>query len=59
LESLSEKTLNEILLVLKNEIDTKCLNKQYFENLLLKDSGLRALLDLTGFANKSLKILRI
>jgi hypothetical protein len=48
-------SINEILLVLKNEIDTKGLNKQCFENLLLKDNGLRALLALTGFANESLK----
>ncbi|MCA6072761.1 MAG: hypothetical protein LE178_04420 [Endomicrobium sp.] len=43
------------MLVLKNEIDTKGLNKQFFESLLLKDNGLRALLALTGFANESLK----
>jgi hypothetical protein len=48
-------SINETLLVLKNEIDTKGLNKQFFESLLLKDNGLRALLALTGFANESLK----
>jgi hypothetical protein len=48
-------SINETLLVLKNEIDTKGLNKHFFESLLLKDNGLRALLALTGFADESLK----
>jgi len=49
-------SLNEILLVLKNQIETQGLNKEIFENLLLeKENGLRALLALTGFANESLK----
>jgi hypothetical protein len=48
-------SINDTLLVLKNEIDMKGLNKQCFEELLLKDNGLRALLALTGFSNESLK----
>ncbi|MCL2039990.1 MAG: hypothetical protein FWG85_06140 [Bacteroidetes bacterium] len=49
-------SLNEILLVLKNQIEIQGLNKELFENLLLeKENGLRALLALTGFANESLK----
>jgi hypothetical protein len=48
-------SLNETLLVLKNEIDTKGLSKRCFEEFLLKDNALRSLLALTGFANESLK----
>lgn len=49
-------SLNETLLVLKNEIETSGLKKIYFEKLLAeKENGLRALLALTGFANESLK----
>ncbi|MCX8472285.1 MAG: hypothetical protein ORN85_01415, partial [Sediminibacterium sp.] len=49
-------SLNDTLLVLKNQIETKGLKKEYFENLLAnKENGLRALLALTGFANESLK----
>lgn len=49
-------SLNETLLVLKNQVETRGLKKDFFENLLLeKENGLRALLALTGFANESLK----
>lgn len=49
-------SLNETLLVLKNQVDTQGLKKELFENLLAeKENGLRALLALTGFANESLK----
>ncbi|GBR72498.1 hypothetical protein NO1_0018 [Candidatus Termititenax aidoneus] len=49
-------SLKEILLVLKNQVETQGLKKDIFENLLAtKENGLRALLALTGFANESLK----
>ncbi|MDR0475457.1 MAG: hypothetical protein LBH43_17520 [Treponema sp.] len=49
-------SLNETLLVLKNQIEMQGLKKSVFENLLVeKENGLRALLALTGFANESLK----
>lgn len=49
-------SLNETLLVLKNQVETQGLKKEHFENLLAeKENGLRALLALTGFANESLK----
>ena len=49
-------SLNETLLYLKNEIDTKGLKKEIFESLLQEnENGLRCLLALTGFANESLK----
>jgi len=49
-------SLNDTLLVLKNQIETQGLKKEHFENLLAdKENGLRALLALTGFANESLK----
>jgi len=49
-------SLKEILLILKNEIETKGLKKDLFENLLIeKENGLRALLALTGFSNETLK----
>lgn len=49
-------TLNETLLVLKNEIDTRGLRKELFEDLISEnENGLRALLALTGFSNEYLK----
>jgi hypothetical protein len=49
-------SINEILLVLKNKIDTNGLKKEIFEEMLLnKENGLRALLALTGFSNEYLK----
>jgi hypothetical protein len=49
-------SLNDTLLVIKNQIETQGLKKEHFENLLAdKENGLRALLALTGFANESLK----
>ena len=49
-------SLNETLLVLKNQVENQGLRKEIFENLLKeKENGLRALLALTGFANESLK----
>lgn len=49
-------SINEVLLVLKNKIDTNGLKKEYFEELLFnKENGLRALLALTGFSNENLK----
>jgi len=49
-------SLNQTLLVLKNEVETEGLKKAHIERLLLeKENGLRALLALTGFSNESLK----
>src|SRR3990167_10729434 len=49
-------SLKEILLILKNEVETKGLKKEFFENLLIeKENGLRAVLALTGFSNETLK----
>ncbi len=49
-------SLKETLLILKNEIETKGLKKEFFENLLIKkENGLRALLALTGLSNETLK----
>lgn len=49
-------SLNETLLVLQNEIETKGLKKEIFENLLgEKENGLKALLTLTGFSRESLQ----
>jgi len=49
-------SVREILLVLKNEIETKGLKKEIFERLLTEnENGLTALLALTGFSNESLK----
>lgn len=49
-------SLNETLLILKNQVETEGLQKVHFETLLAeKENGLRALLALTGFANESLK----
>lgn len=49
-------SLNETLMVLKNQVDTQGLKKELFETLLMeRENGLRVLLALTGFANESLK----
>lgn len=49
-------SIQESLLVLKNEIDTRGLKKEIFEHLLAyNENGLTALLALTGFSNESLK----
>jgi hypothetical protein len=49
-------TLKESLLLLKNEIETNGLRKEIFANFLNeKESGLDALLSLTGFSIESLK----
>jgi len=49
-------SIRETLLVLKNEVETKGLNKEMFERLLTNnENGLTALLTLTGFSNESLK----
>ena len=49
-------SIRESLLVLKNEVVTKGLKKEIFENLLAdNENGLTALLALTGFSNESLK----
>lgn len=49
-------SIRESLLVLKNEIQTKGLTKEVFDNLLANnENGLTALLALTGFSNESLK----
>jgi hypothetical protein len=49
-------SLKEILLTLKNNIETQGLKKEIFEQLLVeKENGLRALLALTGFSNETLK----
>lgn len=49
-------SIRESLLVLKNEIETKGLTKEIFEQLLANnENGLTALLALTGFSNESLK----
>lgn len=49
-------SIREILLVLKNDIETKGLKKEIFERLLVdNENGLTALLALTGFSNESLK----
>lgn len=49
-------SLKEILLVLKNNIETQGLKKDFFDQLLVeKEDGLRALLALTGFSNETLK----
>lgn len=48
--------IRETLLVLKNEVETKGLNKEIFKRLLANnENGLTALLTLTGFSNESLK----
>lgn len=49
-------SIKEILLVLKNQIQTVGLKKELFEDLIYKkENGLRALLALTGFSNEYLK----
>lgn len=49
-------SLKEALLFVKNEIETKGLKKEIFDNLLSeRENGLRALLALTGFSNEYLK----
>lgn len=49
-------SIREILLVLKNEVETKGLKKEIFEELIAEnENGLTALLALTGFSNESLK----
>ncbi|MGI9462260.1 MAG: DpnII family type II restriction endonuclease [Alphaproteobacteria bacterium] len=49
-------SLKQTLHFLKNEIDSKGLQKNIFENLLAeKENGLRAILALTGFSNEMLK----
>jgi hypothetical protein len=49
-------SLKETLLIVKNEVETKGLKKEIFEQLLKeKENGLRALLSLTGFSNEYLK----
>jgi len=49
-------SIREILLVLKNDIETKGLKKEIFERLLAEnENGLTAILALTGFSNESLK----
>ncbi|HQL52927.1 MAG: DpnII family type II restriction endonuclease [Patescibacteria group bacterium] len=49
-------SLKEMLLILKNNIETQGLKKEFFEQLLIeKENGLRALLALTGFSNETLK----
>ncbi|CAN5661783.1 hypothetical protein BH20ACI4_BH20ACI4_08200 [soil metagenome] len=49
-------TLKESLLLLKNDVETKGLNREVFVEFLAdKENGLDALLALTGFSNESLK----
>ena len=49
-------SLREILLNLKNDIETSGLKKPLFERILEeKENGLKALLVLTGFSNENLK----
>jgi len=49
-------SIRETLLVLKNDIETKGLQKEIFEQLLAEnENGLTAILALTGFSNESLK----
>lgn len=49
-------SLKEILLIVKNKVETEGLKKEIFEWLLKdKENGLRALLALTGFSNEYLK----
>lgn len=48
--------LKETLLILKNDIETQGLKKEFFEQLLIdKEHGLRSLLALTGLSNETLK----
>jgi len=49
-------SIKEILLIIKNRVETEGLKKQIFEDMLInKEYGLRALLALTGFSNEYLK----
>ncbi len=48
-------SLSQTLLVIKNTIKIEGLKKETFEELLLKEHGLRALLALTGLSNETLK----
>ena len=49
-------SLKEILLIVKNKVETEGLKKEIFEWLLKKkENGLKALLALTGFSNEYLK----
>lgn len=49
-------TINEILLVFKNRIETEGLKKEFVEELIEeKENGLRAILALTGFSNEYFK----
>jgi hypothetical protein len=49
-------SLKDILLVLKNNIETQGLKKIFFEQIIIeKENGLRSLLALTGFSNEMLK----
>jgi len=49
-------SIKETLLVLKNEIENEGLKKEQFERLIAKkETGLKALLALTGFSNEYLK----
>ena len=49
-------SLKEILLVLKNRIDTEGLKKEIFVDIIRnKENGLRAILALTGFSNEYFK----
>jgi hypothetical protein len=44
-------SLKDILLVLKNNIETQGLKKDFFEQIIIeKENGLRSLLALTGFS---------
>jgi hypothetical protein len=48
-------SINQTLLVVKNEVQNKGLKKEIFEKLLSeKENGLRALLAITGFSKESL-----
>lgn len=49
-------SLKEVLLILKNKIDTEGLKKKIFVDIIRnKENGLRALLALTGFSNEYFK----
>ena len=49
-------SLREVLLILKNRIDTEGLKKETFVDIIRnKENGLRALLALTGFSNEYFK----
>lgn len=48
-------SMQQILLNLKNEIDASKLEPKHFEELIVKENGLRALLALTAVSNETLK----